>query len=172
MKYQSDGGPGVADIARLFRSLSAPDRRASATRFFDALVFNVAIGATDAHAKNYSLLLAAGSRAQLGPMYDVATVIPYDQNPGHRAAMKIGSTWELRQVSGKDWAMVARSLGLPAEASLERVAALKAVIPESFDRAAHEDVVPPSLRDQAVQIADLVAAHVENRRGAFGVLRP
>lgn len=42
-KYQSDGGPGVGDIARLFRILPAPARRESSGRFFDYLVYNVAI---------------------------------------------------------------------------------------------------------------------------------
>lgn len=64
-KYQTDGGPGVGDIADLIARLGVDDRQASAARFFDALVYNVLIAGTDAHAKNYSMLLN-GSRAQLG----------------------------------------------------------------------------------------------------------
>ncbi|NEE02710.1 type II toxin-antitoxin system HipA family toxin [Phytoactinopolyspora halotolerans] len=167
MKYQSDGGPGIREIAHLFSGLAAPDRQVSAKRFFDALFFNVAIGATDAHAKNYSMLIGAGSRAQLGPLYDVATVLPYDQGADHRSAMKIGDSWEMRRVSEKDWMIVARSLGIPAEEARERTRELRAAIPDAFHRAANEVVVPDSLRDHATWIADLVGAHVEGPARSF-----
>lgn len=163
-KYQSDGGPGVADIAKVFRSLAAADRQASARRFFDALVFNVLIGATDAHAKNYSLLLGAGSRAQLGPLYDVATVLPYGDRYGHRSAMKIGDTWELDLVSRKDWIQVAGKLGIAADEALSRFEHLHDTVPAAFDRAAREPAVPPSLREPATYLADLVSGHAEKRR--------
>ncbi|AYY14955.1 type II toxin-antitoxin system HipA family toxin [Actinobacteria bacterium YIM 96077] len=172
MKYQSDGGPGVAEIAQLLRGLVARDRQASAKRFFDALAFNVLIGATDAHAKNYSLLLASNSRTQLGPLYDVATIVPYEQQLGAKSAMKIGSTWLLHKVSESDWATVATRLGLSVEESLERVATLRAAIPDAFHRAAHEDAVPGALKERATWISELVTAHIEDRRGAFGVLKP
>jgi serine/threonine-protein kinase HipA len=172
MTYQSDGGPGIADVAELFRRLSAPDRQASARRFFEALVYNVAIGATDAHAKNYSILLGEGSRAQLGPLYDVATVLPYDRAPDLKSAMKIGDNWEMRRIASKDWGSAASRLGIPAAAALERATALRASIPEAFHRAAQESTIHDSLRGHAAQIADLVSAHIENRRGAFGDVEP
>ncbi len=37
------------------------------------------IGAPDAHAKNYSLLLGVGGRALLAKMYDVASGLCYDE---------------------------------------------------------------------------------------------
>ncbi|QBI55543.1 Serine/threonine-protein kinase HipA [Streptomonospora litoralis] len=172
MKYQAAGGPGIAKIAALLRGLAAPDRQQSARRFFDALVYNVLIGATDAHAKNYSLLLGPASRAQLGPLYDVATVLPYDQRPDHTSAMKIGSTWQMRKVTRQDWGAVATALGLPVEQAMERVTALRAAVPKALHRAAREDTVPEPLRQQAIRIADLVTAHVENRRASFAVLDP
>ncbi len=75
-KYQSDGGPGPSDIARLLRS-AMPMRpvEAAIRDFADALVWNWVIGGTDAHAKNYSLLLS-GSQVRLAPMYDVASALP------------------------------------------------------------------------------------------------
>nr|WP_246400551.1 HipA domain-containing protein [Jiangella mangrovi] len=164
MKYQSDGGPGVADIAGLLRGLAGPDRLASTRRFFDALVFNVLIGATDAHAKNYSLLLGAASRAQLGPLYDVATVLPYGERYGHRSAMKIGDAWELDQVTRKDWTQVATKLGIPAEEARSRIATLRDAVPEAFHRAAAEPAVPEQLQRPAEQLAGLVASHVDGRR--------
>ena len=45
-------------------------------RFADALAWNWIIGGTDAHAKNYSLLLS-GSDVRLAPLYDIASALPY-----------------------------------------------------------------------------------------------
>lgn len=62
-KYESEGGPSAGVIANLLGRVSAepPEDR---LRFARALVFNALIGATDAHARNYSLLL--GSRDATG----------------------------------------------------------------------------------------------------------
>lgn len=55
------------------------------------LFFNYLIGATDAHAKNYSLLLGKGGDALLAPLYDVASGLAYEglRRKG-RLAMAIG----------------------------------------------------------------------------------
>src|SRR5947209_5418022 len=69
-KYQSEGGPGPTDIIRLLRRIMpARAARAAVWSFIDALAWNWIIGGTDAHAKNYSLLLA-GDQIRLAPLYD------------------------------------------------------------------------------------------------------
>jgi len=52
-KYQNQGGPGPADVARLIRDVM-PARAANDAgwRFFDALAWNWLIVGTDAHAKS------------------------------------------------------------------------------------------------------------------------
>ena len=58
-KYQNAGGPAPPQIASLLRAFSAqPDE--DVERFRDALIYNWLIAGTDAHAKNYSLMLAGG----------------------------------------------------------------------------------------------------------------
>lgn len=55
-KYESDGGPGIARIVELIRDQSnEPNEDVGA--FMDAIAFNWLIAGTDAHAKNYSLLI-------------------------------------------------------------------------------------------------------------------
>ena len=55
-KYQDDGGPGVREIGDLLtRSSSRRHVPDNLGRMFDYLVYNAAIAATDAHAKNYSV---------------------------------------------------------------------------------------------------------------------
>ena len=51
---------------------AAVDRR----RLFQALAFNFVIAGTDAHAKNFSLLLSHRG-ARLAPLYDLASYLPY-----------------------------------------------------------------------------------------------
>jgi serine/threonine-protein kinase HipA len=76
-KYQNEGGPGPAQIARLLRDAMSPAVADDAVwRFADALAWNWLIGGTDAHAKNYSLLLA-GDQIRLAPLYDIASALPY-----------------------------------------------------------------------------------------------
>ena len=63
----------------------------SVNNFVDALAFNWLIGGTDAHAKNYSMLLG-GAQVRLAPLYDVASSLPYDDMfvPKLKMAMRIG----------------------------------------------------------------------------------
>lgn len=77
-KYQrQDGGPGVAAVATLIESIPhLDDRRRVARAFFQGVVFNAVVAGTDAHAKNYSLMLDH-DRVELAPLYDLATYAPY-----------------------------------------------------------------------------------------------
>jgi serine/threonine-protein kinase HipA len=167
-KYQSDGGPGVGEIADLFaRSKSGAVRRVNARTMFDYLVYNVAIAAPDAHAKNFSLMLGA-TAVRLAPLYDVASILPYDVEPGLKSAMKIGETWGLANVSAEDWAAAGARLGLPKDEAVERAADLRSRVPAAMHTAATEDAIPDRLRKRATAIADLVTAHVERKRDSWG----
>ncbi|SDU85372.1 type II toxin-antitoxin system HipA family toxin [Jiangella alkaliphila] len=100
-KYQHlDGGPGVADIAGLVRSLPlTADRRSTGTAFYRALVFNVIAGCTDAHAKNYSLMLEQRS-VRLAPLYDLLSYAAYwDGSARLDSAMSVGGEYRLRSIS-------------------------------------------------------------------------
>lgn len=61
------------------------------TTFIRMLFFNYLIGATDAHAKNYSPLLGEHGDALLAPLYDVASGLAYQRlRRKGRLAMSIG----------------------------------------------------------------------------------
>ena len=57
-KYQNEGGPGIDDIVQLLRTHSGEPREDVHT-FIDSVAFNWLIVGTDAHAKNYALLIGA-----------------------------------------------------------------------------------------------------------------
>jgi serine/threonine-protein kinase HipA len=141
-KYQNEGGPGPREVAGLLRS-TVPSRVAekAVRRFFDALVWNWLIAGTDAHAKNYSLLLDGGD-VRLAPLYDIASALPYDVHERKlRFAMKIGGDYRVHP-HRNSWDGAADDLGLNREAALERVVALARRAPDAFsDAAACADVV-------------------------------
>jgi serine/threonine-protein kinase HipA len=76
-KYQSEGGPSPEQIIGLLREVVTPVGVAEIQvhRFVDALAVNWLIAGTDAHAKNYSMLLTPG-QIRLAPLYDVASALP------------------------------------------------------------------------------------------------
>ena len=167
-KYQSDGGPGVQQIGQLLATngLQA-SRQANLHRMFDYLVYNVAIGATDAHAKNFSILLSARD-IRLAPLYDVASMLPYDQESQLQSAMKIGSTWRMAAVSDTDWVAVGQRFGLSADDAVDRARTVRARIPSAVSEAAGEAGIPEPLRERAYWIAELITAHIEDRRDRWG----
>ena len=88
-KYTSEGGPTTRDVLALLASTSQAQFNLKA--FTSMLFFNCIVGAPDAHAKNYSLLLGRGDSVMVAKMYDVASGLAYERlrNKG-RLAMSIG----------------------------------------------------------------------------------
>ena len=154
-KYQADGGPSVKNVAALLGTLGLTDRSAVRTAFFDAFAFNVLVGGTDAHAKNYSLLLR-GPRVAMAPLYDSASYAPY-LRPGEvaRSSMKVGEHWEVRDVTVEDWVAVGTALGLDDDVALARIEKLRTGLPDAVMRAA--DQAPPLFNKDAHRVAAAVA---------------
>ena len=133
-KYESEGGPGVRRIAELLRVHSSR-RDDDLAIFLDAIVFNWLIAGSDAHAKNYSLLLAAGGQVRLAPLYDLASVLPYPKIDTHKVtlAMKLGGEYRLRAVGPRQWHKLAVELRLDPARVRERVRELAAAIPDASE---------------------------------------
>ena len=74
LKYDADGGPGMSDLLNLLQGSDTPsvDRRL----FLKSQVVFWLLGATDGHAKNFSIFLGPGSRFSLTPLYDVMSAQP------------------------------------------------------------------------------------------------
>jgi serine/threonine-protein kinase HipA len=88
----------------------------------DALAFNWLIAGTDAHAKNYAVLIAPGA-VRLAPLYDVASVLPYPRFDVNRVklAMKIAGRYRMGEIRRGDWLKAAEQLQLSSDALLERI---------------------------------------------------
>lgn len=128
-KYQAEGGPRPADIAGVLRAQSSRPQEDVAT-FVDALVLNWAIGGTDAHAKNYSLLHGAGGKVRLAPLYDLASALPYDHLDERKLklAMRIGRDYLLMNIGSRQWQRAEIDLGLESGWLLQRARRLTRAI--------------------------------------------
>jgi serine/threonine-protein kinase HipA len=159
-KYQNEGGPGVDEVSKLLREVMPPGVADEAVwRFADALIWNWLIAGTDAHAKNYSLLLA-GDQVRLAPLYDIASALPYSAHERKlRFAMKIGSDYRVYP-ERNTWPGAARELGLDPEALHARVIELARAAPDAFADASKSADVTVLERDLPGRLVDLVADRV------------
>lgn len=156
-KYQNEGGPSARDLATLFRTIMPPRAADDAVwRFLDALIWNWLVAGTDAHAKNYSLLLSGGD-VRLAPLYDIASALPYDKHERElKFAMKIGGDYRVYP-HRNTWDKAATDLGLNADAVLERVVRLATIAPDAFSDAANDEDVVALDRPLPQRLVDLVA---------------
>jgi serine/threonine-protein kinase HipA len=157
-KYQRDGGPSPADIAGLLRRWVTPAAAGDAAvgMFADALIWNWIIAGTDAHAKNYSVLLS-GPQVRLAPLYDVASALPYGAHEKKlRFAMKIGGDYDVYPRYNR-WPAAARELGLDPARLVDRVRELATAAPDALSAAASEPDVKALARPLPAKLVDLVA---------------
>jgi serine/threonine-protein kinase HipA len=156
-KYQAEGGPSPSQIAELFRRVMSPKNADSAIdRFFDALIWNWLIGGTDAHAKNYSLLLADG-QVRLAPLYDIASALPYGTHERKlRFAMKIGGDYDVVPARNT-WGRAAAELRIEQREALARVRDLTEIVVDAFRKAAADPDVVALHRELPSRLVQIIA---------------
>lgn len=163
LKYQSHGGPTLADIVQLVRAYSTAGL-ADVWRFIDALLFNWLIGGTDAHAKNYALLLGGRSEARLAPLYDLGSALPYKQLDPRRLklAMKMGTSYKLHDIGRYQLRKLARAIGLDPDELLERARAMTAKLPDAVttvrEHVRSEELEHPILDHLAARLSERATA--------------
>jgi serine/threonine-protein kinase HipA len=111
MKYEAEGGLGVAECGKLIRAHGAGPG-ASLLKFLDALLFNLLIGNADAHSKNYSLLLEGPNTPRLAPLYDLLSTRAYGRRFGRKMGMKYGGEYRPDRVRGRHLDRLGDDLGI------------------------------------------------------------
>ena len=119
-KYQHNqtgtAGPSLPEMFDLVRGhMTAVD----INRLLDAVIFNIAIGNVDSHAKNYSILLRADGAA-LAPLYDLMSGLAWDGITQNHA-QSIAGQQRGRHIYGRHWRRMAEACGLSATATMRRV---------------------------------------------------
>ncbi|MEZ5987090.1 MAG: type II toxin-antitoxin system HipA family toxin [Hyphomonas sp.] len=137
-KYQKEDGPGMLQILeRLKESDRANEDRYA---FFKAQVIYWLLGATDGHAKNFSIALQPGGGFWMTKLYDVLTVqlVVDDRRIGQnrfKLAMSVGDNnrYQVNQIARRHFEQTAAAAGLP-KGTLDMVQAeLNAAIPPALD---------------------------------------
>src|ERR1043166_1470440 len=112
-------GPTLKDMFDLTRRVMAPTE---ILRLLDMIIFNVIVCNTDAHAKNYSIMLNAAGAA-LAPGYDVMCGEAW-RHVTKKLAQTIAGKNRGEEMTGKDWHSFARECGLGARQVISRARAL------------------------------------------------
>jgi serine/threonine-protein kinase HipA len=108
-KYERGTLPGL-DLKTLLetgRHVNASD----ALALLDQVIFNIIVANTDAHAKNYSLILPVGASPRLAPLYDVSTVLSWPHVVKTYAQSIDGKKRNPDMVAGRHWEAIAREIG-------------------------------------------------------------
>jgi serine/threonine-protein kinase HipA len=118
-KYQSDNGPGMKDILQLLKGSDVPGDDLAI--FMRANIVFWLLGATDCHAKNFSIFLSSGGRFELTPLYDVLSAQPsLDANQiqlkQFRLAMSVGKSrnYAMSEILPRHFIQTAEIAGLEA----------------------------------------------------------
>ena len=167
-KYQNEGGPSPERIIGLLETHAEFGRTTAVDSFVDALAFNWIIAGTDAHAKNYSVLLSGG-QVRLAPLYDVASALPYDDMylPKLKMAMRIGGEYSVTKVEGRHWVRLAEATGLEATRILARIDEMASRIPAAFAEVADSAPVVAIHSQLPGRLLDLVRARAVSCRASL-----
>jgi len=112
-KYQSDGGPGIADVLEFLNGAITPyeDR----LTFMKVQIVFWLLAAIDGHAKNFSIFLSPGGY-RLTPLYDVMSATPWPEFPVQKSklAMTIGDGgyYRLNQIQLRHFYQTGQKAGL------------------------------------------------------------
>jgi serine/threonine-protein kinase HipA len=151
-KYEDQGGPGVAACAALLRRHAGD---AAVEGFAQAVMFNHLVQGTDAHARNYSVLLPADAPPALAPLYDLNAGLPHGPGFAQHAAMAVGGEFRFAAVGPLQWRGFAHDCGLDHDWVVARLRRLAADLPDALSEAGRAVDMPP---DSAPWVGAFVVA--------------
>src|SRR5579863_1875455 len=163
LKYESDGGPGITAILKMLRGSDQPlsDQRS----FLKANIAFWLMGATDGHAKNFSIFISPGGRFRMTPLYDVISAQPSVDSKQilwkqFRLAMAFGTKphYQIRQIAPRHFFQTADTAGIGRQV-------IESVIQELLDGtvSAVESVVASLPADFPDEIASSIKAGIKGR---------
>ncbi|WP_325893700.1 type II toxin-antitoxin system HipA family toxin [Grimontia sp. NTOU-MAR1] len=158
IKYESDGGVGVKEIMQLL--LGSSNALADRAAFMRFLVFQWLIGATDGHAKNFSIFIGAGGTYQLTPFYDIISAYPIVGGKGlHIKSLKLamglkaskGKKYKLDKIYPRHFLATAKEVGFSKIQMQEIMDGLAGALPKAIEQVKQQ--LPPEF---PAHIADAI----------------
>ena len=142
LKYQNEGGPGMGDVLGLLNGSDTPI--ADQDIFLKAQLVFWLMGATDAHAKNFSLFLSPGGSYRMTPLYDIVTAqgaldARQIERKQMRMAMSVGDSRHYRfdQIHGRHFVQTALRAGLSRKRATDIIEEIAARAPDALEEAAN-----------------------------------
>ncbi len=158
-KYQHNSsgvaGPSLPEMFALVREhMTARDING----LLDAVIFNVAVGNVDSHAKNYSIFLTR-RLAALAPLYDLMSGLDWPHITQNHA-QDIGGQRRGRHIYGRHWRRMAEAAGLAGPATLRRVTTLTERVLAELPGAVDEVMAMPAGGDRLDRFAAAITERV------------
>jgi serine/threonine-protein kinase HipA len=123
LKYEADGGPGLADLSRVLQG--SDSREEDLSTLLRAQLLFWMLAATDGHAKNFSIRLLPQGRYRLTPLYDVLSAWPITgprHNELHAKKLKLAMAlrggskhYRVAEITRRHFNLTARQCGLGAD---------------------------------------------------------
>jgi serine/threonine-protein kinase HipA len=164
-KYENEGGPGIHRILTLLKASDEAER--DRTGFLTAQILFWLLGATDGHAKNFSLYLLPGNQFTLAPLYDVLSAQPnVDKGEirakGFKLAMAVGDNrhYPVGSIVPRHYYQMADKAGLPKSTLDAIFARLSSDIPAALER-----TLAAMPKNFPSRIAESIAGGVTRRLG-------
>src|SRR6056297_632502 len=140
LKYQNEGGPGMVDVLTLLKGSDTPLEDQEV--FLKAQLVFWLIGATDGHAKNFSVFLNPGGSYRMTPLYDVLTAQPalntrQIERKQMKMAMSVGNSRHYRfdQIHGRHFVQTAIRSGMSKKKATTIIEERAACAPEALESA-------------------------------------
>lgn len=137
-KYQNEGGPGMADILTLLKGSDTPAE--DQKLFLKAQILFWLIGATDGHAKNFSIFLGPRGSFHMTPLYDILSAQP--SLTSHqivqkqmKLAMFVGKQrhYALEYIQGRHFVQTAERAGLPGTIAIEALEEVASIAQQALE---------------------------------------
>lgn len=149
VKNHRDG----ANLRQLFGLAAAtPTPLRTRSALLDRVIFNVLIGNSDAHGKNWSFFVERGNGLlRLAPAYDLVDVEAFaDANMSTTFAMGIGDAFSLEEVTAFELACMAKECGITRPQLADRIKHLAWAAPKVL-RSLHVELVTEGVRNEVLQ---------------------
>lgn len=162
-KYEPDGGIGIIQIMKFLQGSNTPEKDRLA--FMKAQILFWILGATDGHAKNFSIYLLPGGRFRLTPLYDVMSAQPYlDRNQlthnKMKLAMAVGKNrhYIIKTIQPRHFIETGKLCGLSEQIMTDLFQDIKAIIPTAIDKTM--TLLP---KDFPMPLAESIVNGIQNR---------
>lgn len=138
-KYESDGGPGMGRVLDFLKA--GDDPGADREMFVRAQILFWLLGATDGHAKNFSVFLHPGGRFRLTPLYDIMSAQPnldagQIQQNKMKLAMAVGRQrhYVIHSILPRHFVQTAVAAGVAEKRVRDLLATFVETLPEALEK--------------------------------------